>query len=415
MENPTQPATPQFDERFRSAWDNDQWLSSPWNFIQGSPTTQPHGPAGLYDVTLRDGTQSANVEWDGEGRKRLAAYAAEVGIKRIEIGRAWANEAELHGIREVVGMKTGMTTHVLVEMSVEDMDRAADCGVDGATVVFPSCERMIRKWGKTHEQVAELAVAMIERARRHGLRVTLFPTYGSLATPAEYRQLISSIQARAPFDSLTLVDTLGVCTPMMVPAFLAFMRALTDKPLEFHFHNDFGLATANSLMALAHGASMVHTTFSGVGERAGNAAFEEVAAAARILLALDLGVDLTKLGQLPGLMREVGGFSRAGNAPITGESLFQIKLELIQRGFFQDGGQQKFHYGYPFHWNVVGSPGPEPVLGADASLFSVELALQRAGVEAYEVDRTELLARVRREVDQRKRPLTISEVAGLCD
>jgi isopropylmalate/homocitrate/citramalate synthase len=402
-----------FDQQFATHWDTPVWMSSPWNFQQALAR-----PAGLiageiYDVTLRDGTQSANLDWNSRDRLKLAAWMAEAGVQRIEAGRAWNSQEDLQSVRAVVKLKTGKPIYALAEMDPAAVDLAADCGVDGVTIVLPSAARMIAKWGKTLDQIIEIGVEMMARAKRHGLRTTLFLTYGSQADPSDYRKLVEGIQREYSFDALALVDTLGLLAPFAVPGILAFLRELTTARLEVHFHNDYGVATANAMMALMHGVSVVHTTLGGVGERAGNAAFEEVVAGARILLNIDMGIPLKRLGEVPALMRQHAGFERAPNCPINGSNLYNIKLELIQRGYFTEQGTQAYHYGFPLHWQVIGMPEPEPVFSQDVSDYGVRLAMTRLGIAEKSVDLATLRSAMQRAARRRKRPLSLAEVARL--
>lgn len=385
------------------------WVRSAWNL---TPDLRAQLPARveLYDVTLRDGVQCACAEWSANDRLRLAQYAAAMGVRRLEAGRACDLPGELDKIQQVVELQTGMTIQALVELSPDDIDRAASCGVDGVTVLIPSARHILAKAGLALDAAIDLAVEMIARARRHKLRVTFFPTYTPLADPADLTHIVTRLDSEQPFDSLTLVDTLGVLTPHGVGPLCRHLRSLTARPLEVHFHNDYGMATANTIAALAHGASVAHVTLGGIGERAGNACLEEVVCAAQFLLGVDCGIDTTRLGRLNELLRHHTGFARAANAPINGDALYQIKLELIQRGYFDRQVAGPFHYGFPMHWDAVGTAGPEPVLGQDATEFGLDLVLEISGLMVPATERADLLRRIISHVARTHQPVRPGQI-----
>jgi len=134
---------------------------------------------------------------------------------------------------------------------------------------------------------------------------------------------------------------------------------------------------------------------------------------ARLLLGVDLGVPLARLGELPGLMHEVSGFARSSNAPILCETIFDIKLELAQKGYFEGSPEAVATVVYPYHWKLVGRNSPRPAVSRNATMVSVDYALEQLGVSLNQEDKEKLLGKARQMSAQRQRALNLDEIASL--
>jgi isopropylmalate/homocitrate/citramalate synthase len=179
-----------------------------------------------------------------------------------------------------------------------------------------------------------------------------------------------------------------------VPVWVERIRErLPNVPLETHMHNDFGLATANSLAAVASGCQVVHTTVSGLGERAGNAPLEETALALRMLYAVDHGVETSEFYQLARLVRERSQQDIPTNRPVVGERLFEVESGIIA-GWFNNCIAEHPLEVFPYHWEEVGQPPPRVVFGKGSGLPSLD-RVPGAGIEEPDELRREILARIK--------------------
>jgi isopropylmalate/homocitrate/citramalate synthase len=209
-------------------------------------------------------------------------------------------------------------------------------------------------------------------------------------------------------DALGLVDTFGVLTPQAVPLFVRAARAIADVPLEAHFHMDASLGVANTIVALAHGAEVVQTTISGIGERAGNTPLEDVALALLMHYGVDLGLHLEKLCDVSALVLERAKVAVAPNRPVVGTGLTKVESGIIA-AWFERAYPDRALSCMPFLPQLVGQQEPELVLGKGSGTDSVRSALRQLGLDASEDQALELLGEVKRTALQRKELISLEE------
>jgi isopropylmalate/homocitrate/citramalate synthase len=216
-------------------------------------------------------------------------------------------------------------------------------------------------------------------------------------------------------DALGLVDTFGVVTPEAIPIWVAKVRErLPDTPLEAHFHDDFGLAVANTVAALSVGVEVVHSTVTGVGERAGNTPMEELALALEMLYGASHGLDASKFYALSRLVRERAGHTIPSNRPVVGERLFEVESGIIVGWYHQcvkDFPTELF----PYHWDEVGQPPARVVYGKGSGLPSAAVALEALGLDADDEQMRELVAAIKARALETKALLPLDEVARLAE
>jgi len=158
-----------------------------------------------------------------------------------------------------------------------------------------------------------------------------------------------------------LVDTFGVVNPHAVPYFVHKVRERIKKPVEAHFHDDYGLGVANTLMALASGVEVAHTTVTGFGERAGNAPYEEIVMALLTLYGVDTGIDTTKLRSISKLVQQIAGIKTKPNRSVIGERLFQIESGIVA-GWVRNCGKEMPLEIVPYLPELVGEKSAEVCL-----------------------------------------------------
>jgi isopropylmalate/homocitrate/citramalate synthase len=216
-------------------------------------------------------------------------------------------------------------------------------------------------------------------------------------------------------DALALVDTFGVLSPHAIQYLVRSVKARVNKRLEAHFHMDFGMGVANTIMALAEGVEVVHSTVLGLGERAGNTPMEETAMALLTMYGINTGLKHEKLYGLAKLVQQLSGHAVASNRPVVGDALFQIESGIIA-SWFQNCGFENATELFPFHWDVVGQPAAKVVLGKGSGIDSVKSALKSLGIVATEEEAMKVVAAVKEFSLRYKRLLTDTEfrnVVGL--
>jgi isopropylmalate/homocitrate/citramalate synthase len=400
----------------KEPWKNDKWFVSPWNFTD-EISKQLYFPKHIkiHDITLRDGEQQTGVIFTKDDKIRIAEKLAEAGVHRIEAGMPVVSPSDDAAIKEIVKRNLGPQIFAFSRCMVEDVKRAVDCGVNGIVMEVPSSGHIIQyayKWEL--EKAIDLSVASTAYAHSQGLEVVFFPIDFSRAEMNWVLDLITRVAKEGHMDALALVDTFGVLSPHAVPYLVREAKKRTNKRLEAHFHMDFGMGVANTIIALAEGVEVVHSTVLGLGERAGNTPMEETVMALLTLYGIDTGIKYNKLYDLAQLVKELSGHQVASNRPVVGEALFQIESGIIA-SWFQNCGDQHPTELFPYHWDLVGQSSAKVVLGKGSGIDSVKNALSKLGVQASEEDAMKVVAAVKDFSLRHKRLLTDDEFRKIVD
>ena len=296
---------------------------------------------------------------------------------------------------------------------VDDVKRAVDCGVSGIVMEVPSSEHIIQyayQWPL--EKAIDLSIQSTAYAHEQGLEVVFFPIDFTRAEINWVLDLITRVGTEGHMDALALVDTFGVCSPHAMQYFVRQVKARINKRLEAHFHMDFGMGVANTIIALAEGVEVMHTTVLGIGERAGNTPMEETVMGLLTLYGIDVGLKYDKLYELAHLVRDLSGHAVPSNKPVVGDQLFQIESGIIASWFQNCGGQNPTEL-FPFHWDVVGQPPAKIVMGKGSGIDSVKGRLKKMGLEASDDEAMKVLAAVKEFSLNHKRLLTEEEFRAI--
>jgi isopropylmalate/homocitrate/citramalate synthase len=199
-------------------------------------------------------------------------------VHRIEAGMPAVSPDDARAIKKIAASGLPSEVFAFSRCMVDDVKRAIDCGVAGVSMEIPSSRHLIElgyRWSV--ERAIATSVEATLYAHEHGLKVSFFPIDATRASARDYLDLVGSVARDGHVDSIVLVDTFGSLTPHAVAGFVEASRTRFNVPLETHFHMDFGMGVANSLLAAANGAATIQVTVGGLGERAGNAPLEETA------------------------------------------------------------------------------------------------------------------------------------------
>lgn len=377
-------------------WKTADWFTSPWNH-DAEVTADLALPESVifHDVTLRDGEQQARVEFSADDKVRIAEALADVGIQRIEAGLPAVSPSDAEAVSRIAALGLPSQVYAFSRCMVDDVKRAVDCGVEGVVMEVPSSRHLIElgyRWSV--ERAIELSVEATNLAHDNGLLVSFFPIDSTRASLEDYLNLIDRVATDGHMDSLVLVDTFGVLAPHAVERFVRTSRERFDVPLETHFHMDYGLGIANSLIAATAGASVIQTTVAGIGERAGNVPFEETVMALRTLYDHDCGIRTEKLTELAKLVGELSKVRQPSNRAVTGESLFDVESGIIAT-WVRNVRDEALTECVPYDPRIVGQTGPHIVLGKGSGIDNVVEYLELIGREATEDQRLEILQQVK--------------------
>ena len=398
----------------RKPWHSENWFVSPWNYAPEVTKDFAFSKRiKVHDITLRDGEQQAGIVFTRDEKVRIAEALAEAGVHRIEAGMPAVSAQDAEAIREIVKRNLGPEIFAFSRCMVEDVKRAVDTGVKGIVMEIPSSEHIIKyayRWPL--EEALERSIQATIYARDQGLYVVFFPIDSSRAEITWYLDLIEKVATEGHMDALAVVDTFGVCSPHAISYLIRRTKERISKPLETHFHSDFGMGVANTVMALAEGAEVIHTTVLGIGERAGNTPMEETVMALRTMYDVDLGIKYDRLRQLAKLVQELSGQAVPTNKPIVGDLLFNVESGIIA-SWVKNCGDEHLTEVFPFRPEMVGQDDPRVVLGKNSGLDSIVMKLFAMGRNATEDQHQAILTQVKNESTSKKRLLTSEEFLSI--
>ena len=354
------------------------------------------GKVRFLDTTLRDGEQTPGVSLDMDEKLAIARGLDALGVQVIEAGSAITSEGERKSMKAVADSGLNAEICSFVRTLTSDVDLALQCDVDSVHLVVPVSDLHIeRKLKSDRKTVIRNAIEVTEYAKDHGLIVELS---GEDASRADLDFLTSIYLAgvEAGADRLCFCDTVGVLVPEATAAIFSKLSTL-GAPISIHCHNDFGMATANTVAALRSGASQAHVTVNGIGERAGNASLEEVVMTLESLYKIKTGIKCEDLYQLSRMVSRMTGIPVAPNKSLVGENAFTHEAGIHVHGLLADTSTYE-----PLHPEQVGRKR-RIVLGKHAGRASVELALKEFGVGVTDDQLAQIVERVKELGDKGKR------------
>ncbi|MDI9614138.1 2-isopropylmalate synthase [Methanothermobacter sp.] len=342
----------------------------------------------VLDTTLRDGEQTPGVSLTPEEKLRIALKIDDLGADIIEAGSAITSEGEREGIRKITSEGLNAEICSFARAVRDDIDAALSCDVDSVHLVVPTSDlHLEHKLRKTREEVLEQAVDCTEYAVDHGLLVEL-SAEDSTRSDMEFLRRVFSEGIAAGAERICACDTVGMLTPERSYEFYGELSEL-GAPLSVHCHNDFGLAVANSLAGLRAGASEVHATINGIGERAGNAALEEVVVALKSLYDVDTNINIEMLYETSRMVARMTGVYLQPNKAIVGENAF-----AHESGIHADGVLKKAETYEPITPEMVGHRR-RFVMGKHIGTHALRQRLDELGMKVDEDKLMEIFRRVK--------------------
>ena len=350
---------------------------------------QVRGPIDLYDTTLRDGEQTVGVVLDPEQKLEIARLLDELGIDRIEAGFPRVSEDDYRAVQLISDAGLRAEVWGFSRAVAADVEALVELGVSASVVESPVSDLKLAALGLSRKDMLERIRKAVSFAVEHGIRVAYFGVDGTRADLRFFEQAYkTAIEAGA--QEAVVVDTIGVATPEAA----AFLVGATtewlgeDVPVHWHGHNDFGLATAAAVAAVQAGATVVHGTINGMGERAGNANLGEVALALQVLYGTSTRLDFARLRDVSARVRELSGYELEPWKPIVGENLFTRESGAVASQFHDPPSIE------PYSSELVGAER-KIVLGKKSGLDSIRIKAEELGLDVTEERRADLLARVK--------------------
>ena len=398
-------------------WKTDDWFSSAWNYDK--EVTKDLNFADtikIHDVTLRDGEQQTGIAYNFDDKLRIAEALAEAGMHRIEAGLPAVSEADKKAIAAIVKKDFGPDIYSFCRCMKEDVDASVDCGVKGLIMEVPASTHLIEygyKWPL--QKAIDTSVEATAYAHEQGLEVVFFPIDFSRSELSWVLDLINTVASDGHMDALALVDTFGVISPHAMKTFVrAVKQKFPETRLEAHFHQDFSLGVANTLLALAEGVEIVHSTVLGIGERSGNAPTEDIVMALLTMYGIDIGIKTEKLYSLSKLVEELSLIKVPTNKSIVGDMLYQVESGIIAN-WFRNCGEEHLTELFPMRPELVGQPSADVVMGKGSGIDSVRIWLEKIGSEATDEEAMAILREVKAQGGSTKQLLTVEQFKDIVD
>jgi len=366
---------------------------------------QPGATIGLYDTTLRDGEQTVGVVLGPEEKLEIARALDAAGIDRIEAGFPRVSEEDAQAIRLIADAGLRAEVWGFSRAVPADVEALVDLGVRAAVIESPISDLKLEALGVSRETMLERIAKAVAFATEHGITVAFFGVDSTRADLEFYRRAYSTA-VEAGAKEVVAVDTIGVATPEAAAYLVGQTVEWVDVPVHWHGHDDFGLATAAAVAAVQAGATWIHGTVNGMGERAGNANLLEIALALDALYGIPTRLDLTQARQLSALVRERSGYALAPWTPLTGDNLFTRESGAVASQFHDPPAIE------PYSAELVGAERGI-VLGKKSGLDSITLKAAELGLDVPEERRAELLAAVKRLAASERRLVGDAEFRAL--
>lgn len=290
----------------------------------------------IVDTTLRDGEQTAGVVFANNEKITIAQMLSDLGVDQLEVGIPAMGGDEKDAIKRICKRNLKSSIMAWNRAVIGDIEQSIDCGVDAVAISISVSDIHIRNKLKTsREWVIENMVKSVEYAKKNGLYVSI---NGEDASRADDDFLIQFIEAgkRAGADRFRFCDTVGVMDPFTIRNKIEKIHKATNFDIEMHTHNDFGMATANAIAGAIGGANHIGVTVNGLGERAGNAALEEVLMALKHVFKYGMDIDTKKFKELSEYVSNASGRELLAWKAIVGSNMFKHESGIHADGALKD-------------------------------------------------------------------------------
>jgi 2-isopropylmalate synthase len=379
-------------------------------FFQGTlETTSEIETVRVFDTTLRDGEQSPRTSFSYDEKREIATLLDAMGTHVIEAGFPVNSDAEFEAVRDIAAASEA-TTCGLARVVDKDVEAALDSGVDLVHVFVSTSDVQLQdSMHASRAEAVERAVKSVSRVKEAGVECMFSPMDATRTEKAFLLEIIEAVSGEG-IDWINIPDTCGVCTPTRMANLIGEIVDATDARIDVHAHDDFGLATANAMAGFEAGAEQAQVSVNGIGERAGNAAYEEVVMSAESLYGVDTGIDTTRITELSRIVEAASDIPVPQNKPVVGRNAFSHESGIHAAGVLENASTFEPGVMTP---EMVGA-SREFVLGKHTGTHSVRKRLADAGFEPTDAQVREITRRVK-DYGAEKQRVTVTELERFAD
>ncbi len=362
----------------------------------------------MVDTTLRDGEQAPGVVFNTHEKLEIATALARIGIDEIEAGIPAMGDQACRDIKKIAKLNLPCILSCWCRADERDIEQASTCNTPGVHISFPTSSILLKIFNKNEAWVMESLVRLVGLGKKNFDRVSV-GAQDATRTRCEFLHQFAALALVAGADRLRIADTIGMANPIMV------MKIITDLihrvpwlDLEFHGHNDLGMATANAVTAVEAGASALSVTVNGLGERAGNAPLEEVAMALFEVGGYKGTINKYFITGLCHLVAKASDQDIHPLKPIIGKNVFRHESGIHCSGLLKEVSSYQL-----FKPDHVGKKECEYVVGYHSGSATICHVLEKQGIPIKKTDAKKLIPFVRQKTFERKASLTPVELKEL--
>ncbi len=361
----------------------------------------------INDTTLRDGEQAPYVAFNTKEKLNIAKLLYESGADELEVGIPAMGQKEQEDLKEILALELPLRIMSWNRATMSDLEASMSCGLKAVDLSIPVSQTLIDvKFNGDREKLFRNLEEIIKTAKREGLFVCIGGEDSSRADN-EFLKELMHLSVAFGADRFRYCDTIGILTPLKTYENISYLASSSSLDIEMHTHNDFGMATANSIAGLEAGAISANTTVIGLGERAGNASFEQVLMSLKHQFKEDREIHATKLNELVQTVSLAANRSICSSRPIVGANIFSHESGIHVNGMIKNSSSYE-----PFEPEGIGRERFFPI-GKHSGTSTLLYHLNACGIKPIAKKVREILPLVREIVTNRKEVLNPQELKDL--
>lgn len=327
------------------------------------------------DSTLRDGEQAPGVSFTHSEKFAICCLLDSCGIDEVEVGTPAMGKNEIEIIKSIASEGFLFRTSSWCRALKSDIDAARKCNTDGINISFPLSDIQLKSINKSMEWVFQMMRPLINYAQNYFQYVSVGAQDASRSKYSDLEKFID-LCILLNTHRIRIADTIGTLNPIStVNLFESILKVFPEVNLEFHGHNDLGMATANAIAAIQTGATSVSTTINGLGERAGNASFDEVVMACRMTLKMKDSINSKLFSQMAQYLEKVSGRKNSPSKPITGSAVYQHESGIHTKSLLKNSASYQLING-----EETGKSKPEIVYGTHSGAGAISNLFLKKGI-----------------------------------